>query len=49
MQYLRGLEGESLAAAVEYINRAPATTDTPLRRALAVDPWWQSMSAQADT
>ncbi len=42
--YLRGLEGESLAAALEYINGAPAGTDTPLRRALAADPWWRALS-----
>jgi len=39
--YLRGLEGESLAAAREYIDGAPIQTDTPLRRALAKEPWWQ--------
>jgi len=38
--YLKTLEGESLAAALEYINGAPAATDTPLRRALRADPWW---------
>lgn len=38
--YLRTLEGESLAAAREYIDGAPIQTDTPLRRALRADPWW---------
>ncbi len=38
--YLATLEGESLAAAREYINGAPAETDTPLRRALGAEPWW---------
>lgn len=40
--YLKTLEGDSLAAALEYINGAPAATDTPLRRALMADPWWRS-------
>lgn len=39
--YLRTLAGESLDEAVCYIQNAPAATDTPLRRALAADPWWQ--------
>ncbi len=47
MDYLKNLTGQSLTAAEEYINRAPATTDTPLRRALARDPWWQALSANA--
>jgi hypothetical protein len=38
--YLRGLTGESLDEAVRYIELAPATTDTPLRRALAAQDWW---------
>ncbi len=41
LAYLRGLEGESLAAAREYIDGAPAATDTPLRRALGAEPWWR--------
>ncbi|MEM0944414.1 MAG: hypothetical protein AAGI70_10735, partial [Pseudomonadota bacterium] len=40
--YLRGLTGESLDEAVGYIHRAPAATDTPLRRALAREAWWQA-------
>ncbi len=40
--YLKTLEGDSLAAALEYINGAPQMTDTPLRRALSLDPWWRS-------
>lgn len=42
--YLKSLAGESLAAAEEYINCAPVATDTPLRRALALDPWWQELT-----
>lgn len=45
--YLKTLAGESLAAAEEYINCAPAETDTPLRRALALDPWWQDLTRRA--
>ncbi len=40
--YLRGLTGDSLDEAVRYIENAPEGTDTPLRRALAGDPWWQA-------
>ncbi|GMG81119.1 hypothetical protein LNKW23_03310 [Paralimibaculum aggregatum] len=39
--YLAALPPERLADAVGYIESAPATTETPLRRALAGDPWWQ--------
>jgi len=38
--YLQTLEGENLAAAHEYIDGAPAGTDTPLRRALKAETWW---------
>ncbi len=44
IDYLKSLSGESLAAAEEYINCAPVATDTPLRRALAADPWWQELT-----
>ena len=44
--YLKTLEGESLAEAERYINLAPAKTDTPLRRALADDPWWTDLTAR---
>lgn len=40
--YLKRLQGESLDEAVRYISHAPETTDTPLRRALDRDPWWQA-------
>lgn len=43
--YLRSLDGESLDEAVRYIHNAPAETDTPLRRRLAADPWWQQAVA----
>ena len=42
--YLRTLEGDSLAAALEYINGAPVETSTPLRRALIANPWWRSLT-----
>ncbi|MEM9371603.1 MAG: hypothetical protein AAGA26_10645 [Pseudomonadota bacterium] len=38
--YLRSLSGESLDEAVRYIENAPVSTDTPLRRALSSDAWW---------
>ncbi len=40
LSYLRTLTGESLEESVRYIENAPATTDTPLRRALGADGWW---------
>ena len=43
MRYLKTLRGENLAEAHAYINNAPVHTDTPLRRALAQDPWWQAL------
>jgi hypothetical protein len=45
--YLRGLAGESLAEAHRYIRNAPWTTRTPMRRALAADPWWRGLRAGA--
>jgi hypothetical protein len=41
--YLRTLAGENLAEAHRYIRNAPCTSRTPLRRALAHDPWWRSL------
>lgn len=46
MAYLRTLSGESLDEAVRYIENAPATTDTPLRRRLSSDPWWRAQAAR---
>ncbi len=43
LDYLRALEGDSLAEAQRYIRRAPWTTRTPLRRALSADPWWRGL------
>ena len=40
--YLQSLSGDSLDEAVQYIENAPAETDTPLRRALAGETWWQA-------
>lgn len=42
MAYLQGLRGESRDEAVRYIENAPLTTDTPLRRALSLEDWWQA-------
>ncbi len=42
LAYLRTLTGESLEEAVRYIEQAPPATDTPLRRALAAEDWWQA-------
>jgi len=46
LSYLRGLAGDSLDEAVRYIENAPAATDTPLRRALAAEDWWQAEAAR---
>jgi len=43
IDWLRGLEGASLGEAHRYIRNAPASTRTPLRRALARDPWWRGL------
>jgi len=44
--YLRTLTDDSLDEAVRYIENAPAATDTPLRRALAAEDWWQAEAAR---
>ena len=44
--YLQGLTGESREEAVRYIDCAPASTDTPLRRALAGATWWRDAAAR---
>lgn len=44
--YLRGLTGPSRDEAVRYIALAPAATDTPLRRRLAGQGWWQAECAR---
>ena len=42
--YLKSLAGDSLAEAHRYIRQAPFATRTPLRRALARDPWWRGLA-----
>ena len=42
--YLKTLRGEQIEEAYRYIEEAPPTTMTPLRRALEQDPWWTSLS-----
>ena len=44
--YLKSLTGESLEEAVRYIEYAPETTSTPLRRALGADTWWREAAAR---
>lgn len=44
--YLQDLTGESLDEAVRYIHFAPEETDTPLRRALTGNAWWQAEVAR---
>lgn len=44
--YLQTLEEEALDEAVRYIEHAPATTSTRLRRHLRDDPWWQEQVAR---
>jgi hypothetical protein len=41
LAHLRALAPAALAEARRYVGNAPAETDTPLRRALAADPWWR--------
>lgn len=46
LRYLGALRGESRREAVRYIEQAPVTTDTPLRRALSATPWWRRAAAE---
>ena len=46
LNYLKSLEGDSLDEAVRYIEKAPATTNTRLRRHLRDDDWWQEQVAR---
>lgn len=41
--HLKTLSGAPLVEAKRYVARAPAETDTPLRRALDADPWWREL------
>ena len=41
VRYLSGLGGDSRDEAVRYIENAPTTTMTPLRRRLAEEAWWR--------
>jgi len=41
--YLKTLDGDALMEAWRYIEFAPQVTDTPFRRFLANDPFWQSL------
>lgn len=43
--YLQTLTGDNLIEARRYIRHAPATTRTPLRRALSRNPWWRAVVA----
>ncbi|SOH94767.1 hypothetical protein SAMN06273572_105191 [Monaibacterium marinum] len=45
IEYLKTLRGEQIEEAYRYIQEAPPTTMTPLRRALQNDPWWATLSA----
>jgi hypothetical protein len=45
LAYLRGLKGASAAEARSYIDSAPATTDTALRRTVATQGWWRAPQA----
>ena len=46
IDYLKTLDEEGLAEAVQYIELAPRAVDTPLRRGLAKDDWWQEQKAR---
>lgn len=43
LSYLKALDPNGLGEAKRYIDRAPEESDTPLRRALAAEPWWQAL------
>ena len=44
--YLKTLTGESLYEAWRYITYAPSETDTPFRRFLLADTWWNGLNEQ---
>ena len=44
LSYLRSLNGDSLYEAWRYITYAPQETDTPFRRFLMTDDWWNALS-----
>jgi hypothetical protein len=46
--HLRELGPTNLAEAHRYIRSAPLGTRTPLRRALARDPWWRGLAVARD-
>ncbi|MEL6478842.1 MAG: hypothetical protein AAFR17_16040 [Pseudomonadota bacterium] len=46
LAYLGSLTGESRREAIRYIAQAPSATDTPLRRALAEEPWWREEASR---
>lgn len=43
LAYLQTLHGDSLVEAHRYIQSAPRFTQTPLRKLLQFDPWWQAL------
>lgn len=44
ISYVQALDPEEKAMAAEYVWRAPEFIDTPLRRALQSQPWFQKVS-----
>jgi len=48
-EYLETLDGDALTEAWRYIEFAPEVTDTPFRRFLAEDPFWQSLEYLRET
>jgi hypothetical protein len=45
--YLRTLRDDDLAEAHRYMENAPPSTTTPLRRALGLNAWWRGLSLPA--
>jgi hypothetical protein len=41
LAYLTDLKGRALSEALEYLHRAPASIDTPLRRLVKQSTWWK--------
>lgn len=46
--YLRTLTGQSLFEAWQYITYAPSETNTPFRRHLSADSWWNGLDCAPD-
>ena len=47
--HLQLLPADVKAKAADYISRAPSFVDTPLRRAIKTEPWFETLAKQTIT